>query len=76
MRENRHTDASLVQFILKGLRACSMDKYLGTNLPEGRHTTLANSAINGKRLDAQLRRERLETEDIMRSIRATCKTDI
>ncbi|MDD4901828.1 MAG: hypothetical protein PHE24_01705 [Patescibacteria group bacterium] len=42
----KHDDASLVKFIHRMVMACSMERYLGFNLPPGKHTTLHYSAEN------------------------------
>jgi len=70
----KKSDESLVLFIKKGLDACSFENYMGLNLKKGRHTTLANSAKND--IDEQLRKERKETREIMRSIEKICQMDI
>jgi hypothetical protein len=70
----RKTDESLVQFIKKGLEHCSLENYMGLNLPKGKHTTLGNSAHND--IDRQLRQERKETRELLRSIKKTCQVGV
>jgi excinuclease UvrABC nuclease subunit len=70
----KKTDESLVQFILKGLEHCSLENYMGLNLPKGKHTTLADSASkNGKYgIDKELREERKENKKSLESLKETC----
>jgi hypothetical protein len=66
----RKTRASLVEFIKKGLEDCSLEKYMGLNLPKGKHTTLGDSARND--IGRQLREDRKETKKLLENIRKTC----
>jgi len=61
-----HNDASLCEFILKGLKVCSWEKYL-------RSPTLAHSALSWAAFDKLLRKERRENTLLLRNIRKTCR---
>ncbi len=69
------TNAKLAIVIQRMQTACSMKKYLGLDLPKGKHTTLHFSALNSNAFEKLLRREKKENDEILRSIRKTCQMD-
>jgi hypothetical protein len=68
------TDFELAMHIADDLSGpCSFERYLGFNLPPGKHTTLGNSALGSRAFDRLLRRERSENVKILQDLRKTCQ---
>jgi hypothetical protein len=63
----------LVKFIARGLRICSLENYLGLNLPPKKHTTLGNSALGSVAFKRLLHRERRENKKLLQRIKKTCQ---
>jgi hypothetical protein len=65
----------LVKFIARGLRICSLENYLGLNLPPKKHTMLGNSALGFVAFKRSLHRERRENGKLLQQIKKTCQVD-